>query len=166
MQNNGYDQGLFDYQISRMQGIDGALTEGANSADVTAGSFATEALAAVASGVIGMVRNAKGADVHHIMTNKNEISEAAGGPYTPEFEALAAKRGITLEDEMNKMRLPGHRGPHPRYNAAVYERLMGATRGVDCEKFNGAFDEALQNIRKETATPGTTLNELATGGGG
>jgi RHS repeat-associated protein len=135
---------------------------------------------------------------HHLMTNKNSISAAAGGPYTPKFEELAARRGITLDHEMNKLRLPGHQGPHPEYNRVTYTRLSVATENLSGEEFNQAFDRALaargrsrfgpnqptvfprisrveisktdfchgllERIRIETATPGTELNRLATGG--
>src|SRR5262249_51253110 len=66
-------------------------------------------------------------DDHHLMTNKNRISEAAGGPYTQKFEALAKRRGITLKDPANIAELEGHVGPHPEYNAEVYRRMSNAT---------------------------------------
>jgi hypothetical protein len=103
-------------------------------------------------------------DEHHIMTNKNSKSKAAGGPYTPKFEALAKKRGITLEDVSNKMHLPDHQGPHPEYNKVVYNRMKAATNGLKGDAFNQAFDTELAKIRNVTATPGTILNRLATGG--
>ncbi len=107
---------------------------------------------------------AENVEQHHIMTNKNNISTAAGGPYTPKFEELAEKRGIDLNDAINKMSLPDHQGPHPEYNAAVYRSLDAATEGLDGNAFNQAFDKAMQQIRAQTATPGTPLNKLATGG--
>ena len=103
-------------------------------------------------------------DEHHIMTNKNNKSKTAGGPYTPKFEALTKKRGITLEDASNIMSLPGHQGPHPAYNKAVYNRLKAATSGRTGKAFNKAFDTELARIRELTSTPGTTLNRLATDG--
>jgi hypothetical protein len=102
-------------------------------------------------------------DNHHIQTNKNKISTAAGGPYTPKFEALAKRRGITLESSTNKMGLPGHKGPHPKYNKAVWERMEAATKGLKGDKFNKAYDKELALIAKETGTPGMILNVLATG---
>ena len=103
---------------------------------------------------------------HHLMTNKNKVSTAAGGPFTPEFEKLAARRGITLKDPSNIVPLTGHRGPHPEYNAEVHKILTDATRGLKGEKFNQAFDQALDHVRTRTLTPGTKLNNLSTGQGG
>ena len=96
------------------------------------------------------------------MTDKNNISTRAGGPYTPKFEALANKRGITLQDAMNKLELPGHKGPHPEYNKAVYEHLQGATDGLSGPAYNQAFDKVLAWLREQTLTPGTIYNTLAT----
>jgi hypothetical protein len=107
---------------------------------------------------------AGGGDLHHIMTNKNNRSKAAGGPYTQKFKALAAKRGITLEDAMNKMRLPNHQGPHPEYNSEVYRELKKATNRLNGDAFNETFDKTMERLRIETAAPGTLLNKLATGG--
>jgi hypothetical protein len=102
---------------------------------------------------------------HHLMTNKNRVSTAAGGPFTPKFEKLANRRGITLNDAMNIVNLPGHQGPHPEYNAEVYRQLRRMTRGLEGEKYNKAFDMALDHVRTQTMTPGTKLNNLSTGGG-
>ena len=110
----------------------------------------------------GSAKKAVG-QIHHIMSNKNLISKAAGGPYTRQFEKLAAQRGISLEHSMNLMKLTGHQGPHPAYNAEVYGILNRATAGLKGQQYNRAFDKAMQVIRQETATPGTDLNKLATG---
>jgi len=104
----------------------------------------------------------KSPDTHHLMTDKNRVSPASGGPYTQKFEALAEKRGITLKDAMNKLPLPGHGGPHPKYNRAVYDRLLEATNGLKGEEYNIAFDKELERIRAETFKVGTLLNRLAT----
>jgi hypothetical protein len=103
---------------------------------------------------------------HHLMTNKNGVSSAAGGPYTPLFEKMARRRGITLGHAVNKVGLIGHQGPHPGYNQQVYNILDKATKGKRGESFNQAFDRALEYVRKQTLTVGTLLNKLATGNGG
>ena len=54
------------------------------------------------------------APVHHICTNKNCISTARGGPWTPKFEAIFKKAGLDLDDAINKIAVPGHKGPHPK----------------------------------------------------
>jgi hypothetical protein len=116
--------------------------------------------------VTGREDRAAGVELHHIMTDKNRISTVAGGPFTPKFEELCRKRGISLQDARNVMDLPGHRGPHPAYDAIVWKRLSEATDGLEGPAFNQAFDAALKKIREETETPGTLLNRLATGQGG
>ena len=130
-----------------------------------AAAAAEQALAAteLEAAAGGPGAGAGSSEIHHIMTNKNNLSTAAGGPYTPKFEALAQQRGITLEDAMNKMSLPGHQGPHPAYNAAVYDKLVAATKGLKGQAFNQAFDAEMAATRAETATPGSPLNKLATG---
>lgn len=62
------------------------------------------------------------------------------------------------------MPLEGHYGPHPRqYHEIVYEELRSATRTcrsvVDCRK---RLTEALRELAKDIATPGTELNQLVT----
>ena len=54
-----------------------------------------------------------GGPVHHIATNKNWDSPARGGPWSPRFEKLFKKAGMSLDDAANKVAVPGHRGPHP-----------------------------------------------------
>jgi hypothetical protein len=104
-----------------------------------------------------------GIEMHHLMTNKNYESTAAGGPYTQKFEALAEQRGRTLEHPDNIVDLPGHTGPHPEYNRVVYERMEAATRDKVGQAFNEAYDAALAQIKKETLDPNSELNRLATG---
>jgi hypothetical protein len=116
--------------------------------------------------VTGREERAAGVRLHHLMTDKNRISTAAGGPFTRRFEELAEKPGITLQDERNLLPLLGHQGPHPEYDALVWKRMREATEGLEGEAFNKAFDAELAKIREETATPDTLLNRLATGQGG
>lgn len=63
-----------------------------------------------------------------ICTNKNCVSMATGGPWTPRFEAIFEKDGMKLDDALNKIAVPGHKGPHPEaYHQAVFDRLSSAT---------------------------------------
>jgi RHS repeat-associated protein len=91
--------------------------------------------------------------IHHIATNKNRISDRTGGPWTPRFEELFAKGGMTLEDAANKIPLPGHgkRAPHSQgYHQWVYKRLQDAIKGVEGEEAIGAALEAeLDAIRQD-----------------
>jgi hypothetical protein len=103
---------------------------------------------------------------HHLATNKNSISTARGGPWTPKFEKIFQKAGMELEDIENIVPIPGHKGPHPQeYHDLVHERLYDATR--TCRKVSEcreALIRALKRLAAEASTPGTKLNRLVTQG--
>jgi RHS repeat-associated protein len=104
--------------------------------------------------------------LHHIATNKNMISLARGGPWTPRFEKLFRGAGMRLNDALNKAPLPGHRGPHPEaYHKAVYDRLVQSVQGLKSN--TNAYREALQGelraLQRDVTTPGTHLHRLLTG---
>lgn len=104
---------------------------------------------------------AKAAPVHHIMTNKNLVSTARGGPWTPRFAEMAKRAGMTLEDAANKVAIPGHRGPHPQaYHEAVFRRLSNATEGLSKDAYSSAFRAELDAIRTEASTAGSPLNRM------
>ena len=93
------------------------------------------------------------------MTNKDRLSTNQGGPWTPVFEKMAAKAGMTLEDAANRVRVDGHAGPHPEaYHAEVLDRLSNATEGLQGDAYSRAFREALAKIRTDVGTPGSLLN--------
>jgi len=104
------------------------------------------------------------APVHHIMTNKNVLSIARGGPWTPRFADMAKRAGMTLEDAANKVAVEGHRGPHSQaYHQAVFDQLSSATDGLSGNAYSAAFRRELSALRTAAATPGSTLNRLLTG---
>lgn len=108
-----------------------------------------------------LVHNACTVPDHHIMTNKNSKSPARGGPWTPRFEDMARRAGMDLNDAENRVRVPGHRGPHPQeYHEAVFDRLQTGTRGLEGDAYSSAFRAELEKIRTEVATPGSDLNKL------
>ena len=62
--------------------------------------------------------------LHHIATDKNSVSSARGGQWTPRFKKLFDRAGVKLSDKANKVRVPGHFGPHPEaYHQIVFDRL-------------------------------------------
>ncbi len=68
--------------------------------------------------------------VHHIATNKNNVSARTGGPWTPRFKAIFDAAGMSLDDALNKVSVPGHVGPHPaKYHQIIFDRLTQAVRG-------------------------------------
>lgn len=102
--------------------------------------------------------------VHHICTNKNEISEATGGPWTPIFEPYFERAGMSLDDPANLVRIRGHQGPHPReYHEAVLSRIdkaMGRCRSeAQCRV---ALVSELMKIAKELTMPGAMMRKLVT----
>ncbi len=106
---------------------------------------------------------AKDVEEHHLATEKNYKSVARGGPWSPQFEELFKKAGMTLQGGLNKILVAGHYGPHPEaYHRAVYDRLLAATKGLSGEDYTKAFKAALTKIGDEAKTPGTYLNNLLT----
>ncbi|MBZ4410539.1 AHH domain-containing protein [Myxococcus faecalis] len=101
---------------------------------------------------------------HHLATNKNEKSFARGGPWTPRFQELFTKAGMTLKDPDNIVEVVGHKGPHPEaYHSFVFKRLSDALRGcrkvVDCQ---GALTLELRALANEAQTRGTKVHRLLT----
>ena len=103
--------------------------------------------------------------VHHICTDKNCVDASKGGPWTPKFQELFDGAGMSLQDEANKVFVEGHKGPHPQeYHDAVFKRLEGAVRGIpeNTPEYRQALNFALDKVKIEIDTPGTTLNNLVT----
>jgi len=101
---------------------------------------------------------------HHLATNKNDLSRASGGPWTPLFEKLFAKAGMSLDAAENLVYLAGHQGPHPEpYHQEVYRRLEEALE--DCQPVSqcrSALSAALKTLADDVCTPGSLLNRLVT----
>ena len=103
--------------------------------------------------------------VHHLATNKNVVSAARGGPWTPRFEALFQKAGMSLNDALNKVTLPGHKGPHSEeYHKAVFTRLQDAVSGLSGKAYRDSFRRELEAIGRDVLDSTSTLHRLATGG--
>jgi hypothetical protein len=127
-------------------------------------TLAPTAVAAVALGNGGGIQGDPEGPIHHICTNKNELSEASGGPWTPLFEDVFAKAGMSLDDSANLVRIKGHQGPHPReYHQEVLDRIQRATEGCrGVARCRSALEEELARIARELTTPGTRLRKLLT----
>lgn len=70
---------------------------------------------------------------------------------------------MTLQDDLNKVLVAGHRGPHPQsYHDLVYAKLQTATRGLSGDEYKIALQNELKKIGNEVVTPGTVLNSLVT----
>lgn len=101
---------------------------------------------------------------HHIATNKNRDSDVNGGPWTPVFERIFDKAGMTLNDPANLVRVKGHKGPHPEeYHREVFDRLNAATATCrSVPECRNALTVELRELAREVSTPGTRLNLLIT----
>ncbi|MFL5352775.1 AHH domain-containing protein [Archangium sp.] len=97
------------------------------SANTAASALASAVAAARTSGDCRPESDKSDAKGHHIATDKNDISDASGGPWTPAFKKLFARAGMSLDDPANIVYLIGHVGPHPEaYHREVYTRLESA----------------------------------------
>jgi hypothetical protein len=98
--------------------------------------------------------------LHHIATNKNYKNAKA---WSKKFEPLFKKAGYTLEDAVNKVFVPGHKGPHPQsYHQEVFNRIVDATLGLKGKAYKTALDKTLSEIATEAQTAGSYINNLLT----
>ncbi|XWX18236.1 AHH domain-containing protein [Melittangium boletus] len=117
------------------------------------------------SGALLAMQNQGEGDIHHIATVENEKSPARGGPWTPKFKEFFDKAGMSMDDPANKVRVPGHKGPHPReYHAEVFERLGKVVKRCETTaQCRRALTRALERLATELKEAGSTLNKLITG---
>jgi hypothetical protein len=105
-----------------------------------------------------------GSEWHHLATIRNGKSPDRGGPWTPLFERLFAKAGMSLDDPANRVYLAGHYGPHPEeYHDEIYKRLesaLGRCRGVP--QCRSRLVAELRQISDEVCTRGSLLHRLVT----
>jgi hypothetical protein len=124
-------------------------------------TLAPTAVAMVASGPDGIPGDPDG-KVHHICTDKNDVSDANGGPWTPRYQKLFDRAGMSLNDTANKVRIRGHEGPHPEeYHQLVYQRIQRALGG--CRGTAACRDALVLQLRllaKDLLTPGSLLRRL------
>jgi len=118
----------------------------------------------LAPGAVAMAAREGGPRKHHLATNKNSVSTARGGPWTPRFRNLFKKAGMELKDPENIVPVKGHAGPHPeQYHRLVYRELETAMRGCrTVDQCRRSLRAILEKLRREVSTPGTELNLLVT----
>jgi hypothetical protein len=123
-----------------------------------------EAVAETARGTSAVASEpvSSAAHEHHIATNKWWDSTNLGGPWSPRFQKLFDRAGMSLNDAANKVRVPGHKGPHPvEYHRDVFKRLNEAME--DCSSMKQcreSLTSALRELAEEISTPGSKLNRL------
>ncbi|WNZ59101.1 AHH domain-containing protein [Myxococcus sp. MxC21-1] len=125
-----------------------------------------EAVAETARGtrVVASEPLATAAHEHHIATNKWWDATNLGGPWSPRFQKLFDRAGMSLNAAANKVRVPGHKGPHPqKYHEEIYERLEDAMEGCrSIQRCREALVGELQVLAKEITKQGSRLNALVT----
>ncbi|HEX8435232.1 AHH domain-containing protein [Archangium sp.] len=124
----------------------------------------TGAAAARVTGACGDGSKKDGSHWHHLATNKNDLSHANGGPWTPAFKKVFDKAGMSLEAKENLVYLQGHQGPHPEaYHQEIFRRLRIATE--ECKPLaecRSMLVEELDRIAGHVCTPGSALHTLLT----
>ncbi|TQF17189.1 hypothetical protein FJV41_04465 [Myxococcus llanfairpwllgwyngyllgogerychwyrndrobwllllantysiliogogogochensis] len=121
---------------------------------------------ALAPNAVAMASRRSRSERHHIATNKNDVSAARGGPWTPIFRKLFARAGMKLKDSENIVEVAGHKGPHSQgYHEYVHERLrqaLGECRKVEVCRESLTLE--LRKLAKEVLTKGTEIHTLLTQG--
>jgi hypothetical protein len=129
-------------------------------AGAVAGGTGASLRSACADGVFTLL----GYSWHHLATNKNTISDTRGGPWTPVFERIFSRAGMTLDDPANKIYLLNHAGPHSEeYHREIFRRLDRVIRTCPTKSAcRTGLTRELSKIADEICTPGSKLNRLAT----
>jgi hypothetical protein len=140
-----------------------AVVVTANAVTIT---LAPNAVASTAEGLRGAASrpvDAEGPE-HHIATDKWTEASHSGGPWTPKFQRIFDRAGMSLNDPANKVHVKGHQGPHPQeYHERIHKRLEEAAKGCNSiEQCRKALTEELQRLAKQISTEGTELNKLVT----
>lgn len=92
--------------------------------------------------------NTKSEQLHHFATNKNKT-------YTPQFEKIAEKYGLDLDDFWNKEYMP-HQGRHPNeYHDYVLERMIQYDKIAQGDK--GVFLNLYEQMKKEVTNNPSVL---------
>lgn len=106
------------------------------------------------------------ANDHHLATNKNSISTARGGPWTPRFQKFFEGAGLDINSaKENLVSVIDHAGPHPEaYHQYVFDRLSTATQGLkpSTAAYRDAVVATLEDIAKKAKTPGTQVSKWLT----
>jgi hypothetical protein len=105
-----------------------------------------------------------GFEWHHVATDKNDISSARGGPWTPRFLELFNRAGLSLDAPENRIYLKGHQGPHPEaYHKEVHQRLLRALGQCrDAAQCRSRLVEELKRVANEVCTRGSRLHRVLT----
>ena len=67
-----------------------------------------------------------GSEIHHIASDKGV---GAGNRWADVFQHIFDGAGMSLQHPLNRVRLPGHAGPHGILSQVVFDQLLNATSG-------------------------------------
>jgi hypothetical protein len=135
-------------------------------ADAVTIVLAPNAVAATAQNAYGAASTPVDAEWrdHHIATDKWTEATHSSGPWTPKFQKIFDRAGMSLNDPANIVRIRGHKGPHPQeYHEEVYDRLNAAT--LECRSIQQCREALVAELRAladDIATEGSKLNRLIT----
>ena len=104
----------------------------------------------------------KKAPIHHIATNKHSV-------WSDKFRELFKKNGLgkfkngnwrkdVLNDPLNKVPVPGHKGPHPKQ---MHQEVFNILRDAS-ENGSEAFKNALKGLSDKSKEVGSWLNKMLT----
>lgn len=106
------------------------------------------------------IKTARGAgatnvDNHHIATNKSKF-------WSRLFKELFDPAGIGLDDVINKVKIPGHKGGHGFYNFVILQRLRSVLEGTNplTQRYKRLLQRELLLIRRELLDESTALSGI------
>jgi hypothetical protein len=99
---------------------------------------------------------------YRIATNAHRKGVDGGKAWTPQFRALFARAGMSLDDPTNRVYLQEHVRTHPeKYHQEIYERLQATLEGCGDEAACGeVLRMALRRLAAELCTADTPLSSL------
>ncbi|WP_197467405.1 AHH domain-containing protein, partial [Thalassospira xiamenensis] len=104
--------------------------------------------------------------IHHICTNKCNVGSGDTPAWTPAFKEFFDNAGLNIDSEINKIAVPGHRGPHPQaYHQYVFSEISDSVDGIPANSsdYARALSSALARLKVEAVTPGSQVNRWLTG---
>lgn len=103
-----------------------------------------------------------GGTPHRIATQSHLKATQSAKAWTPRFEILFDRAGMSLDDPLNLIYLQEHNAPHPEaYHQEIYDRLQATMEGCgDQDSCAGVLRMALRRLAAEICTPDTPLSSL------
>jgi hypothetical protein len=98
--------------------------------------------------------------MHHIAT----VFEGEG-KWASKFKDIFDRAGYSLEDDINKVMVEGHFGPHDEwYHQMIFDKLDQATANLSGSACRSAFEAKMMTLRSQVTDINHILNALITHG--